>query len=306
MCKKMLRRKIAFPLLFGIFLCLLHVCHKLYRTVKQESGIVYEREFEIFNKTEPWFTVYHQDMSQLRSAIPKDLKLFRLAMNETELSISMRLLEVFSKKMETYNITYSIDGGSLLGIYRHHGPIPWDDDFDVIVNIDQKDMVHKALETLKDDYIVNKWPGKEGRWKLYSKEDSRQTFKSKKWRWPFLDIFWFKDKGEYIHDIFKRKDLKREHFYPLRKRPFGHLNIYAPCNVAAKLKVNKIDWNFCVSSRYNHRKEVFIKGPLAKVPCEKLYQYYPFVKRYKNKDGTLEHLVAQNKTISSYKEPTCN
>ena len=302
----MLRRRIAFALLFAIILCSMHVCYKLYITIKQESIITNVNEVEIFNKTEPWYTVYHQDMSQLRSDIPKDLKLFRMAMNETEFNIFMKLLEVFSKTMEMYNITYSIDGGSLLGIYRHHGPIPWDDDFDVIVNIDQKNMVNKALDTLKADYVLTKWHGKEGRWKLYSKEDSKQTYEKKNWRWPFLDIFWFKENGTYIHDVLKGNDLSREHFYPLRKRPFGHLNIYAPCNVAAKLKVNKIDWNFCVSNRYNHRKEVYIKGPLAKVPCEKLYQYYPFVKRYKNKDGTLEHLVAQNKTMSSYKEPTCN
>ena len=37
----------------------------------------------------------------------------------------------------------------------------------------------------------------------------------------------------HMNDIFKNNDLKTSDFYPLRMRPFGYLNVYAPCNVSA-------------------------------------------------------------------------
>ena len=256
--------------------------------------------------TEPWFTVYHKDMSKLQSVIPKDLKLFSLAMNKSEFGVTVKLLEVFTQVMEKHNLRYVINGGSLLGIYRHHGPIPWDDDLDVLADVDQKDRISKALETLSPEYVLFKGGGfSDGRWKLYSKEYSKQGFKVKKWKWPFLDIFWYKDKGTYILDIFRKNKMKRRDFYPLRKRPFGNLSIYAPCNVSAKLKINKIDWNMCVSNNFNHRKEVRVKEKTIRVPCQKLYKYFPFVHRVNTEGVTMEYLKAQDKIISSYKEIPC-
>ena len=275
-------------LLLGITLCLNNVCNK---------KII---------EAEPWFTVYHKDMSELQPTIPKNLKLFSLAMNKSELGVIMKLLEVFTQTMDKHNLTYVIDGGSLLGTYRHHGPIPWDDDFDVLVNIDQRDNISNALETLSPEYVVYKSGNfRDHRWKMYSKEDSKQNYKTKKWNWPFLDIFWYKDNGSHIHDIFKRNDLKIHDFYPLRRRPFGYLNVYAPCNVSAKLKVNKIDWNMCVTSKFNHRKEVWVKEKQISIPCNKLHKYFPFVFRFNTEGVSIEYLKANNKFVSSYKEHPC-
>ena len=273
-------------LLFGIIWDLLHVYNK--------------------KKVESWFTVYHRNISGLPMITRKDLQSFSLTMNKSELGVIMKLLEVFTQTMEKHNLTYVIDGGSLLGTYRHHGPIPWDDDFDVLVNIDQRNNISKALETLSPEYVLFKGGGfRDGRWKLYSKEYSKQGYKRKKWKWPFLDIFWYKNNGTHIHDIFKNNDLKTSDFYPLRKRPFGYLNVYAPCNVSAKLKVNKVDWNMCVTSKFNHRKEVWVKEKQISIPCKKLHKYFPFVLRFKTEGVSVEYLKANNKIVSSYKEHPC-
>ena len=256
--------------------------------------------------SEPWITEYYKNISKLQSKIPKDLKLFSLTMNESEIGVTMNLLEVFAQVMEKHNLRYVINGGSLLGIYRHHGPIPWDDDLDVLADVDQKDRISKALETLSPEYVLYKKGGfPDDRWKLYSKENSKQGYKVKKWKWPFLDIFWYKDKGTYILDIFRKNKMKSSDFYPLRKRPFGNLSIYAPCNVSAKLTINKIDWNMCVSNNYNHRKEIPVRGNKISVPCQKLYKYFPFVHRFNTEGVTMEYLKAQDTVVSSYKELPC-
>ena len=40
------------------------------------------------------------------------------------------------------NVTYFMNGGTLLGSYRHHGRIPWDDDVDLMVNSSEKRLIY--------------------------------------------------------------------------------------------------------------------------------------------------------------------
>ncbi len=51
----------------------------------------------------------------------------------------LRLLRIIDKVAKENNIAYWIAGGSMIGVVRHHGFIPWDDDLDI--------------ELLKEDYI---------------------------------------------------------------------------------------------------------------------------------------------------------
>ena len=47
------------------------------------------------------------------------------------LAISLDLFFEFEKVCKKHNLKYYLFYGSLLGAVRHHGFIPWDDDFDV-------------------------------------------------------------------------------------------------------------------------------------------------------------------------------
>ena len=243
-------------------------------------------------------SLHHKNISELQP-VPQDLKLFSLSMSISEMNVLLTLLEVFIHTMDKYNLTYVMDGGSLLGTYRHHGLIPWDDDLDVMAEISQKVKIKNALESLSPHYVMIEY---DNRLKLFSRDDSTQKFKYKSWRWPFLDIFWFNDTGTHIHVLFDGYMIKREDFYPLKKRPFGYLSVYAPCNVSAVLKGGKIDWNMCVTKAYNHKKEMWAAGGQISIPCKKLQQYYPFVRREFHKDKAVEYLEANNRTISVFED----
>ena len=69
--------------------------------------------------------------------------------------VMLRLLENLDYICKQNNISYWLDGGTLLGAVRHHGFIPWDDDIDIgMMRNDFKRFLEVAPNYLSDDIFL--------------------------------------------------------------------------------------------------------------------------------------------------------
>lgn len=81
------------------------------------------------------------------------------------------LLKIVSNVCKEHDIEYWLDGGTLLGAIRHSGFIPWDDDVDICVPIDQYSALLDILEErFKDNERYSLMYRSQGKSNLYWSE----------------------------------------------------------------------------------------------------------------------------------------
>ena len=66
--------------------------------------------------------------------------------------VMLRMLKIFDAICIKHGLTYWLDGGTLLGAVRHGGFIPWDDDLDVCMPLDDFEKYkHLSLSEFRYD-----------------------------------------------------------------------------------------------------------------------------------------------------------
>jgi hypothetical protein len=209
-------------------------------------------------------------------------------------------LETFSKVLgvaKELNLTHFLYSGSLLGSWRHHGVIPWDDDIDILFNISDRIRLEKGLANVGGPYRVKGGWGE--RLKFWSTKTDVQT--SAPWKWPFIDISFFKNDLRKLWGVAGGPVYKMEHVFPIHKRPFEQFWVNAPHNSPASIMTEYPDVqpNLCQTWWYNHKKEQG-KATSRKVPCENLKDYFPFVHRRIVNGAMEETLKVNDKVIHTY------
>ena len=205
---------------------------------------------------------------------------FTCPMDAEDLATLDRTLRILIKTLEQNNVTYFMTSGTLLGSYRHHGRIPWDDDVDLMVNSSDKELVWKILTALKPDYglFLSGLMDSPYHWCFYPRFDGRYVpFRS--FRWPFVDLLFFVENSTHVWNgspNLSDERWPRRFVFPLRRRPFDNFSLPAPCDTAAVLAVN-FDIDQCRSRDRTHLYDLpMIQSGLA-VPCSTLTARYPFV-----------------------------
>lgn len=152
--------------------------------------------------------------------------------------ILLILLEKVSNILDLNKISYFIDGGSLLGSVRCGGIIPFDDDVDVGVLNKDFQKLQPILKQITDEKYEIKIQIEEHIIKVFVPNMwVKNTTTGKVIGTPTLDIFRYDTKGEQIrlYSTLDRQKFKncyylKSEFYPLKKVPFGSLQVYCANN----------------------------------------------------------------------------
>ncbi|XP_074650390.1 uncharacterized protein LOC141905428 [Tubulanus polymorphus] len=213
----------------------------------------------------------------------------------------MKLLAFFDGICERNDFSYMMYGGTLLGSYRHHDLVPWDDDIDVLVGHKHKQKLVEILSNLKPNFILDTYNSLH--YKLYAQT---ATFRASgvPWLWPYLDITFYDENQTHIWDALiyggnkKRYIFPKSAVFPLIKRPFGVLYLPSPRLVLDNLKLT-YDGEVlgCKTSFYSHKLEMAVSLSYI-IPCSELYEYYPFVQRDRE-DASTERLVYKGKVLKT-------
>jgi hypothetical protein len=199
----------------------------------------------------------------------------RRGMTPSEKIIAMDLLKTILKVAKKLGLVHLLFGGTMVGSWRNHGIIPWDDDIDICFNASDKDELRNGILALGSPYKVN---GGFVRIKVWSEYSTIQSPYS--WKWPYIDVIFFENNATHLWEKaseFREIKYKMADVFPLHERPFENMWINAPHNIVNMymLYFGKPEW--CTTWWYNHKHES--GGKMIGLNCSELAPYFPFVHR---------------------------
>ncbi len=160
------------------------------------------------------------------------------------------MLRVFDRICRKHNLKYWCVGGTLIGILRHRGWVPWDGDLDVaMLDVDYKKLqkiIQKELPKgmwFQDKTTDKYYNGNIGKirdiysnYTDYKNDDCHNGLQ--------LDIFVFHQKGNKLYDLLGSgfhfgTTIEADIIFPLKEMNFENVKVYVPNNYK---KYSIISW----------------------------------------------------------------
>ena len=199
---------------------------------------------------------------------------FRPALSPAERAVVVDLLRTIDQICTEHKITYFINHGTMLGSYRHHDIIPWDDDIDLGMPRVNQTFIKHVLNSSKPGYT---WVWSANTQIRFIGPNSKVYNPSWGLRWPYVDIdFYSEDKTNVNFYHWKVYSYPKSIVFPLHRRPLGRLSLPAPKNAKVYISRTFDDYKECSVGLCHKTGRQY---PKNRLPCEALGSVYPFVHR---------------------------
>lgn len=117
------------------------------RTQAKAVGVKEENIYNLYELTLGYSDYYKEQVQfckNYRTLIGRDLQM-----------VELNILKVFRDYCEEHNLRYCLAGGTLLGAIRHKGFIPWDDDIDVYMPLEDYLILQKKAPVIGKYRLIN-------------------------------------------------------------------------------------------------------------------------------------------------------
>ncbi|CAF0716465.1 unnamed protein product [Adineta steineri] len=234
-----------------------------------------------------------------RNTIPYDYDIWQSAptmprlVSKCEHNLMMQLLKRFDQLTKKYSLEYMIIDGTLLGSWRHHDLIPWDDDIDLMMSVRLKHLLIIAIESESPSspYYIEfhrRWDAPKAfeYYKFYF--STSPHFSEHPWRYPFVDLIFYHENETHIwqENMQHVATISKQSIFPLQLRPFGSLWLPSPRSPHDYFL--SVSWTTyddeCYNGPWSHKYERtkdMDYGYESKsiMNCYELKEFYPFVER---------------------------